>query len=411
MKHLARTIGALGSWAILVSTSGAFAQDWPEWRGANRDGKVAGFTVPQTWPKELMQKWKVTVGTGDATPALVGDKLYVFVRQGDDEVTLCLDTADGHEIWRNKYAAQAVPGPAGQHGGPRSSPAVGEGKVVTLGVGGILSCLDATSGTEVWRKDEFPKVVPEFFTAMSPIIDSGVCIAHLGGKENGAVIAYNLATGEQKWKWTGDGPAYASPVLMTVEGAPQVVVQTEKNLIGLGLADGKLLWQVSTVPQGRAYNSATPIISGTTVIYTGQGRGTKAVKIAKQADAPGGFAATELWSNDKVGTNYNTPVLKDGLLFGLSDSGKFFCVNAQTGETAWTDTTNRDKFGAILDAGSVLLALPGNSELVVFQPDAKQFTEIAHYKVAETPTYAHPVVSGKRLFVKDRETVALWMIE
>ena len=86
------------------------------------------------------------MGSGDATPALVGDKLYVFARPGDDEVTLCLNAGDGKELWRDKYAAQAVTGAAARHPGPRSSPAVAEGKVVTLGVGGVLSCLDAATG-------------------------------------------------------------------------------------------------------------------------------------------------------------------------------------------------------------------------------------------------------------------------
>ena len=81
-----RSIGLIASCVVLFGTACAFAQDWPQWRGANRDGKLSGFTAPAAWPKELAQKWKVTVGLGDATPALVGDKLYVFTRQGDEEI-------------------------------------------------------------------------------------------------------------------------------------------------------------------------------------------------------------------------------------------------------------------------------------------------------------------------------------
>lgn len=167
---------------VLISATSAFAQDWPQWRGVNRDGKVTGFTAPQNWPNELTEKWKVTVGTGDATPALVGGKLYVFVRQDTNEVTLCLDAGSGKELWKDEYEAQAVGGAASRHPGPRSSPAVADGKVVTLGVGGVLSCLDAATGEVVWRKDPFPKVVPTFFTATSPIILDGMAVAHLGGK-------------------------------------------------------------------------------------------------------------------------------------------------------------------------------------------------------------------------------------
>jgi outer membrane protein assembly factor BamB len=388
----------------------ASAADWPQWRGANRDGKVTGFTAPQTWPKELTQKWKVTVGPGDSTPALVGDKVYVFAREGGDEVTLCLNAADGKETWRDKYETPAITGPdARQHPGPRSSPAVGEGKIVTLGVNGILSCLDAATHKMVWRKDEFPGAVPKFHTGFSPIIADGMAIAHLGGEGKGALMAFDLATGKIKWKWDAEGPAYASPVVATLAGAKQIVTMTEKSVAGLALADGKLLWQLPFVAQGMAYNAATPIIDGDTVIYVGQQRGAHAVKIEKRGNA---FAYKPVWDNPEVSVQFNTPVLKDGLLFGLSDRGMLFCLDAKTGKTAWTDTTKRGgNFAAILDAGSVLLALPNTGQLIVYKPNAKQYEEVAQTKVSDTQTYAHPVIAGKRIIVKDQDSLILGTLE
>lgn len=395
---------------ILASASLTLAQDWPQWRGANRDGKVIGFTAPQEWPDAFTSKWKTTVGLGDSTPALVGDKLYVFTRQGDEEVTLCLDANTGKELWKDKYQAQAVTGPPSRHPGPRSSPAVSEGKVVTIGVGGVLSCLDAATGKLLWRKDPYPKVVPQFFTAMSPIIINGTAIAHLGGKGNGALIAYDLANGNQKWKWSEEGPEYASPALMTVAGTQQIVTLTEKSIVGIGAKDGKLLWQLPFIPGRREYNAATPIIHGQTVIYTGAGRGVKAVKIEKKADS---YTTTELWSNTEVAVQFNTPVLKDGWIYGLSNRGNLFCINSQTGETAWIDSTSRDRggFAAMIDVGSVILALPSNSELIVIKPDAKGYSELAKIKVSDTSTYAHPVIAGKRIFIKDQETLTLLTID
>jgi len=409
MKDTNRTMVVLTACVVVMIASCALAQDWPQWRGTNRDAKAAGFTVPKTWPKELTQKWKVTVGQGDATPALVGDKLYVFARQGGDEITLCLNAATGKEVWQDKYAAQAIAGAPSSHPGPRSSPTVADGKVVTLGVGGILSCLDAATGKMLWRKDDFPGAWPKFFTAMSPIVVDGLCIAHLGKQGEGAIVAYDLAAGNQKWKWTGDGPAYASPVLMTVEGAKMIVAQTEKNIVAIAVADGKLLWEAPFAPQGMAYNAATPIVDGQTIIYTGQGRGTKAVKIEKQGD---GFAAKELWSNPENAVQFNSPILKNGLLFGLSQRGNFFCINAQTGQTAWTDSTGgRGGFGSIVDAGSVVLALTSKSPLVAFEPNDKEYKELASFKVAENQTYAYPVVAGSRIFVKDQDSITLWTVE
>jgi outer membrane protein assembly factor BamB len=419
MRNSSATAGVVVGCVLLIGANRVWAQDWPQWRGPNRDNKVAGFTEPKMWPKELTQKWKTTVGLGDASPALVGNKVYVFTRQGGDEVILCLDAGSGKELWKDKYEAQAVNGPGSGHPGPRSSPAVGEGKICTFGVGGVLSCLDAETGKVLWRKDT--KAWPMFFTSASPLIVEGKCIAFLGGKGKGEMVACDLASGEEKWKWTGEGPAYGSPVLLTVEGTKQLATLTEKSLVGIGVSDGKLLWQV---PYSAQYNSGTPIVDGPTVICSGPpdmrsgGKGgTTAFKIEKKGD---GFTATELWNQVKSPAGiYNTPVLKDGLLFGLTSAGRgptsIFCQDAKTGDVLWTDTAKRGECGAILNAGAVLLALTSDSELIAFKPNNKEYAELAKYKVADKSgndgPWAYPIIAGNRVFVKDRETVTLWTIE
>ncbi len=409
MTHSHRFPIATSLCLFVVLASCVLAGDWPQWRGPNRDGKAAGFTAPAEWPQKLTEKWKATVGTGDATPALVGSKLYVFARQGDNEVTLCLDANTGKELWKDQYAAQAVTGAASRHPGPRSSLAVAEGKVVTLGVGGVLSCLNADTGKMEWRKDPFPKIVPRFFTSTSPLIVDGMVITHLGGQGNGAIMAFNLADGQEKWKWAGEGPDYGSPALLTVDGVKQVVTLTEKSIVGVGLADGTLLWQLPFVPQGRAYNAATPIVDGQTVIYTGAGRGTFAVKVEKQGDT---FTPTPLWSNPDVGVQYNTPVLHEGKLYGMTNSGNLFCLDARTGKTDWLDSTSRDRggFGTIVDAGSVLLALPSSAEMLIYKPSDKGLETVAQIKVSETPTYTYPVLTANQIFIKDQDTVILYTL-
>ncbi|MCS6862831.1 MAG: PQQ-binding-like beta-propeller repeat protein, partial [Abditibacteriales bacterium] len=118
----------------------------------------------------------------------------------------------------------------------------------------------------------------------------------------------------------------------------------------------------------------------------------------------------DLWKSEPP-HQFNTPVLKDGLLYGLSSRRNFFCVNAQTGEVLWTDLTPRGQCGAVLDAGSVLLALTSDTYLIAFKPSNKEYTEVAKYKVAETETWAYPIIAGNRVFVKDRDTLTLWTID
>src|SRR5206468_7562014 len=126
----------------------------------------------------------------------------------------CLDAATGKIDWQDKYPAVEVGGPASGHPGPRSTPAVAEGKVCTLGVGGVVSCLDVSSGKVAWRKDT--KSWPNFYTSTSPIIVDGKCVTLIGGRGSGSIVAYDLNSGDEKWKWTGEGPAYGSPVLMSL---------------------------------------------------------------------------------------------------------------------------------------------------------------------------------------------------
>lgn len=411
MKANRRT-GVFAGCVMLLYANYAFAQDWPQWRGAHRDAKVDGFKGPKTWPKELTQKWKVKVGNGVATPALVGDKLYVFGREGTNEVVRCLEAGTGKELWQYKYEAPAVRRPADSFPGPRCSPAVADGKVVTLGVGGTLSCFDAGSGQQLWRKDDFKGSVPQFSTSSSPLIVDGLCIAQLGGNTNGAIVAYDLTNGNEKWKWTGDGTAYASPMLDTLEGSKEIVAETSANIVGIGVADGNLVWKT---PFKFGYNASTPIVHGSTIFYSGSDRRgpkvTKAVKVEKEGEK---FTAKELWSNKETGVQFNTPVLKNDLLFGISADNKLFCINAKDGKTAWTTAVKggaRPGYGSVVDAGSVLLALTPAAQLIVFEPSDKEFKQIASYKVADGDTYAYPVVAGNRVFVKDRDSLILWTIE
>lgn len=394
---------------IFLSSGRSYAQDWPQWRGTNRDGKVTGFKAPKTWPKELTKVWQMNVGFGDATPALFNGKIYLSTRKSTEEVILCLNAATGKELWKNSYAAMAVTGPsASQHPGPRSSPAVADGMVVTFGASGILSCLDATTGKVMWRKENPTNALPTFFTGTSPLITDGICIVHVGKKDDGQIIAYDLNTGNEKWKWTGEGPAYSSPSVMTIDGKKLLIIITEKNVLALGLTDGQKLLQIAAPVQQRFYNCVSPYIDGQTIVYSGQGTGSKAIKVEKQGDQ---FTAKDLWVNAEVGAKWNTPVLKDGFLYGFTDQKRLYCLNYSTGQTAWIDNAVNSDFSTIVDCGTVLIGLTSTDNLIVITPNGKEYSELAKYKVAETPIYGYPVISGANIYIKDAETLTLFNIK
>jgi outer membrane protein assembly factor BamB len=393
---------------LFLSFNSSYAQDWPQFRGISRDCRVEGFKAPSVWPSEIKPEWKVTVGFGDATPALSANRIYLHTRQGDQEVVLCLDAKSGKELWKDQYPCIAVTGAATSHPGPRSTPAVAGGKVITLGVSAILSCYDATSGKLLWRRDNPGGAVPQFFTGMSPIVADNMCIVHLGTKDNGEILALDINTGKEKWKWSGDGPAYASPSVMKTENKSHLIFITEKNLLALDLSDGKQAWQVATPLQQRFFNSASPVIDGNVVYYTGQGTGTKAVKIEKSGN---NYTVKELWSNPEVGTKWNTPVLKNGYLYGFSDQKRIFCLNAATGQTAWVNDVVNSDFSTLVDCGTLLTGLTSTGNLIVFKPEPNAYSEVAKVKVAETTVYAFPIISGDQIYVKDAETLMLYKLK
>jgi outer membrane protein assembly factor BamB len=406
------TVRVLLTTAVLGFATAAMADDWPQWRGPNRDAKATGFKAPATWPKELTKKWSVKVGDGVASPALVGDKLYTFAREGDantgEEVTRCLDAATGKEVWADRYKAAFKATADRGFPGPRSSPAVADGKVITLGVNGTLSCLDAAKGTKLWREET--KGTPRFHTSCSPLVAGDLVVVQVGDERGGGVAAYTLADGKEKWKWTDEGTAYSSPELMTVDGTEMVVAMTSASVVGLGLKDGKLLWSTPfPLGGGRTYNSSTPVVDGTKVVFSGGGRGTKAVKVEKTKD---GFAAKEAWANKDNSVMYNTPVVREKVVFGLTANNALYCLDAESGKTAWTENVKgKGGYGSIVDAGSVLLLLTPAGQLEVFEPTDKGFKSLASYKVSDGETYAYPVADGNRIFVKDKDSVTLWTVE
>jgi outer membrane protein assembly factor BamB len=385
----------LGFAAAIALAASLDAADWPQWRGPDRANKIADFAAPESWPKQLTKKWAVKVGDGVASPVLVGDIVYAFARIDGDEVLQAFDAASGKPLWSEKNPAAEIKGAAGGFKGPRGTPAVAEGKVCTYGVDGDVSCHDAKTGKLAWRKKTTG--TPGFKTSYSPLVADGKCIIHSGGGGKGGgkggggkgdVTAFKLTDGSEAWKWAGDAPAYASPVLAVVKGTKIVIAPTERGIVGLGLADGKVLFNSSFIA-ARYGNTVTPIADGDTLYFSGQGTGTVAVKIEPDGAK---FKLKELWKSDQGPHMYNSPTLKDGRIYGLSGSGrgssKLYCLDAKTGDVLWTDATSRGECGSVLDAGSVLLALSSDSNLLAFKPSDKSYEELAKIKVSDSPTWA-----------------------
>src|SRR3990172_940318 len=211
---------------ILLMGADLFCKDWPQWRGLHRDGIIQISEIPQAWPEQLKKVWQIEVGTGHSSPIFAHGSIYIFSRQEDNEVISRINPSDGQVVWQKSYPAPYEMNWAARgHGkGPKSTPVISGNYIVTLGIGGILSCFNTETGNLLWQK-EFSKThsatAPLYGTSMSPLIDGNLCIAHVGGNNDGALSAFDLKTGKTVWQWLEDGPGYASPVVLKAENTAQ----------------------------------------------------------------------------------------------------------------------------------------------------------------------------------------------
>ena len=380
---------------------------WHQWRGFARDGVASTLTVPATWPAQLTKKWAATVGVGHASPVVAGNRVVVHTRQGTREIVAAYDLQSGKQLWQDGVEAPYTMNPAATgHGpGPKSTPAIGHGRVFTLGISGIFSAHDLASGKLVWRKNA-PKTPPEFGTASSPLVDGDMVFAFLGGTNAGALTAMDPATGGVKWQWTGDGPSYSSPIIATFASVPQLIVQSQNKLVGLNAADGRLLWDVP-IKTPYEQNSVTPLVVGDLLIYAGLENPTIALRVAQKGRQ---WTATPAWRNDDVSMYMSSPAASGTTLFGLSNKnrGQFFAIDTGTGKTLWTTKGREAENASIVRAGEYLLISTTNSELIVARANAARYEEVKRYSVADSAMWAHPAFAGRTIIVKDVNTLTAW---
>jgi len=394
------------AWGAVLSAEG-----WPGWRGARRDGRLEGLTPSTPIPKSLEVEWKLVVGEGHASPIGWGGTVFVFSREGEEEVLRAVDLK-GKPRWRAAYPAPYKMNEfAVSHGpGPKSTPvhagSAAGGRVITLGISGILSAFDAATGETRWRKDfskELKATSPLYGAAMSPLVAEGLCIAHVGGHDHGALRAFDLETGEPRWSFDGDGPGYASPLLAEWQGTKQVVTQTQSRLVGVRLGDGKLLW---SLPFTTEYdqNSVTALVDGDHVIYSGYQKPVAAVRVSQDGAT---WSAAPAWSNSEVSQFMSSPVLHEGLVFGLSmkQKGQLFCLDAATGKTHWKGRGRLGENAALVLLGPLLAVLTTDAELHLAKPTARGEEVLATYKVADSATWAHPLFVPGKVLVKDKSSL------
>jgi len=394
--------------AIVLVSAALAAQDqrldYTQWRGVNRDGSASAFSEPRAWPGQLTRRWKVEVGEGYATPILSGSVVYVFTRRDGNEGITALDAATGRARWRSSYAAPYAPSqPAAAHGaGPKATPLLHRGTLFTLGISGIVTAFDATTGARVWQTAP-PAEPPYFSAASSPVADGQLVMVHPGNY--GPLTAFDASSGAVVWT-AGDGGFFASPIVVSLNGVRQVVTLTQSAVIGISLPAGKVLWRYPL--SGANGGGPTPVVAEDAIIFS-VGQGTIAVKPTLR---DGTWSIQEVWQTKDVSMYISTPVVVGNTLFGLStrSSGQFYAVDTRSGDTLWLGPPRQAANTALVKAGQLLFYLNDDAQLIVAPSSRTRFEPMKRYIVADSATWAQPLISGNRIFVKDVSSLTLWTV-
>jgi outer membrane protein assembly factor BamB len=336
-----------------------------------------------------------------------GNRVVVIARQGDQEMVRALDLASGKEIWRTAYPAPyEVNSAAWTHGaGPKSTPAIANGRVFTLGIGGILSAFDLATGNLLWRVPA-PAVLPQYGATTSPLVDGTTVIVHVGGYDNGALTSFDAATGKPRWQWAGDGPGNGSPIIATIGGVRQVIAQTQKSVVGLDASSGAFLWGVSFATDFDQ-NAFTPVVFQDLVINGGIDFPLTAIRPKRES---GKWSAETAWSNPQTPMFMSSPVAIGATLYGLTtrSKGQFVAIDAASGKTLWSTQGREGENASMLGNPAWLLASTTDGVLVVARANAQKYEEVRRYQIAESAVWAHPALTGNSLIVKDVDKVICW---
>ena len=406
-------------WFIILSSfslhhASGETSSWTGWLGPDQAARAQGFETPDSWPKELVQHWRVEVGEGYSTPLVVGDRIFQHARLGDDEVIWSLHRKTGKVIWRKSMPVAFVAGRNGEsHGlGPKSTPVYADGRLFTLSITGMLTAWSAEDGARLWRRDfreNFDVSHPYWGTATSPVVDGDRIFAHTGSCEDGALFCIDTKTGKNIWVREGEANCYSSPRIETVDGVRQLVEFNHAGLCGIDVKDGSLLWSYPFPHQGNRQNTPTPARVGNLFVVGGEDRSIFGLRIQKTND---GWETERVWEHREASLDMSSPIVHEGSVYGFSQfkSGQFFCLDPESGEMNWRGEARMGEHAQLLSLPGCILALADDGSCRILRASSEEYQLIQRYQVSDGQTWAAPALVHDRLLVKEKNHLISWGI-
>jgi outer membrane protein assembly factor BamB len=404
MKRCVRVVSLVIGSALVLGTVGA-AEDWPQWRGPQRDGISRETGLLQSWPEggpDLVWTFENT-GIGFSGPAIVDGTLYIMGARGGVEQLLALDVATGRELWSLDVGEEFE---IARGNGPRSTPTVVGDRVYALGAKGSLVCADASDGRLLWKVSmlDLGGTAPEWGYCESVLVDEGHVICTPGGPK-GALAALEATTGDVVWQSREftDPAQYPSPIAIDWAGVRQYVQLTMESLVGIRATDGKLLWK-SYWP-GRTAVIPTPIYrDGYVYVTSGYGIGSKLVRLGPDN------SVSDVYFNKVMKNQHGGVILLGDTLYGYSDNRGWTAQDFMTGEAVWSEEEKLGKGSIAYADGRLYCLSQDEGTVVLIEASREGWKEHGRFQLPRDSSlrkpkwliWTHPVISNGRLYLRNQ---------
>jgi hypothetical protein len=395
-------VTAVVTLSLSTAVSNRTLDDWPQWRGLNRDGRSAERGLLQTWPAGGPPlAWQAKgAGEGYSSFAAADGRLITLGARGDREYVIAFDAASGKQLWATAHGRRF----GNDRGdGPRGTPTVEGDRIYAFGASGDLSVLEASTGKVLWTVNVLQKFGGSNITwglSESPLVLADRILVNAGGPQS-SIVALNKKDGAVLWRSQSDEAGYSSAVLHEAGGVREAIFFTGQRALGVDVADGRLLWSYDKVANGTA-NIATPIVRGNHVFLSSDyGTGAALLELT-----PGGGSvrAREVYFTKEMRNHHASSVLIGDYLYGFS-SAILTAMRFDSGQVAWRDRSVGKGSVVFADGRLYLFSENGVAGLAEAAPDAYREHGRFQIKTGSLPTWAHPIVSDGKLFLRDQDTI------
>lgn len=401
-------ITALLAPTAMITAEIAGPAAWPQWGGPNRNFVVPGADLALEWPPAGPPRlWERPLGDGFASIVTDGTSLYTLYREGADDVVVSLEAATGRTQWHTRYAAPFKESCSEQLGpAPRAAPLIIRDQLITASAGGLMNSFDRRTGARQWTRDLFEQSTSALRAcgyATSPLAFKNTIITTVGGPRRG-VVALDAATGSIVWQSQDFENGYSSPILIDLDGQPELVVFTFAEVAGLNPDTGALEWS-RPHQADMGINVATPIWDADHLLFVSSAYngGSRVLKLSRQ---DGRVSVDEVWANKRVRIHFGNAVRLGNRIYasnGDFGSAPLAAIDVATGETPWRARTVTRS--TLIASGSRLIILDEDGNLVLATPGDSGLVVHAKAPILRERAWTAPTLSGTTLYVRDRHQI------